>query len=189
MDVSWACLVPSWACLGPSESRRGPPLAPSGHVGPKTGLNRPPKNHQVHPALFLCKDFVAPRRAQDTPGGAPKTTRCILNCFVRGICSPKTTPRRPKATLYCFLQTFWGASWVISGLSWSIVDLSWAMLGHLGPVLGLSSACLGPVFGHRRPNWGCPGTSWACFGLLWGCVRLSWAVLGLSYQLKLFWKA
>ena len=167
----------SWACSGPVSG----------------GCPETPQKSPSASCIVFCKEFVPPRRPQDTPGGAPKTTRCILYCFLQGICSPKTTPRRPKAILYCFLQAFWGVSWAISGLSWSIVDLSWAMLGHLGPVLGLSSACLGPVFGHLRPvlglSWGCPGTSWACFGLSWDCDRLSWAVLGLSYLLKLFWKA
>ena len=57
--------------------------------------------------IGFCKEFVAPRRPQDTPGGAPITTRCILYCFLQEINSPKKGPKRHRAILHSFLQEFW----------------------------------------------------------------------------------
>ena len=55
-----------------------------GHLGPVLNYRGPVSDHLGRK--------VAPKRP-------PKTTRCILYCFLQGVCSPKKGPRRPRALL------------------------------------------------------------------------------------------
>ena len=89
----------SWTCFGPVLCRLGPVLGPLravsgllgallGHLGPVLGHLEPVLSH-----LGPLSGHVGPKIGPNRP---PKTTRCILYCFLQGICSPKKTPRHPR---------------------------------------------------------------------------------------------
>ena len=51
--------------------------------------------------------FVEGRlRPQDSPGETPKTTKCIVNCVLQGVCNQRKTERHRRRTVCCFLQAF-----------------------------------------------------------------------------------
>ena len=139
------CLVLSGACLRLSWTQSSSQETPQKPTGASF--------------IVFCKEFVAPRRPQDTPGATPKTTRCILYCFLQGICSPKRDPRRPRAILYCFLQAFWAPS-----------RSCIVFYKHFG--VPATAANLRQPSANRRQ----PPQPWEAKGE-WRTLGLSWAVL------------